>query len=354
MRSTDESGRLFRQNLTQMNVAIAGAAVAIDVLLFALATAGAVWFDALPLEIACGVLAGTAISMMFILGHDAAHNCLFRTRRANAIVGRILFLPCLHNRTLWLLQHNRLHHQDTNVKDRNSFSPFDAREFAALPPWRRQVERVYRSPLGFGVYYLVERWFKHKFFPLAGTPGSFRTRALVDFLLLMLWFAAFAAVVAKASLAAGHPAWQGLVFGVAFPFYVWNHLMGFTAFVQHTHPRARWTRASRAAKSTAWQTDATVMVRFPAWYDVLSHNIMHHPAHHLNPSVPWYRLPAFERELPQSIADRMIVETMSPRYLLQLAARCKLYEYETGQWMTFAAARRAPLATAGATRNAAR
>ena len=98
-------------------------AFAVDVLLFTGGIAGAVLAEPIWVKLAAVVIAGVAISMLFILGHDAAHMSLFSSRRANAIFGRITFLPCLHNYTLWIIQHNRLHHQSTNVRGLNSFSP---------------------------------------------------------------------------------------------------------------------------------------------------------------------------------------------------------------------------------------
>src|SRR5438046_10571125 len=103
--------------------------------------------------------------MLFILGHDASHRTLVANKALNAILARIVFLPCLHNYTLWVIQHNRLHHQSANVKGLNSYSPLSPDEFAAATVGRRLLERIYRSPAGFGFYYLVERWWADKFFP---------------------------------------------------------------------------------------------------------------------------------------------------------------------------------------------
>ena len=44
------------------------------------------WYLVLPLW----VLAGFAVSGMFVLGHDAAHGALFAHRRLNGFVGRVL------------------------------------------------------------------------------------------------------------------------------------------------------------------------------------------------------------------------------------------------------------------------
>ena len=87
------------------------------------------------------------------------------------IVGRIAFLPSLHNFCLWQIAHNRLHHRFTNFKGLNSWSPLSKTEFDALPPWRKLTERFYRTLPGIGAYHLVERWWKDKLFPTLGVVG---------------------------------------------------------------------------------------------------------------------------------------------------------------------------------------
>src|SRR4030095_8333123 len=68
-----------------------------DFVLYAAAVTVAVLAEPIWIKVVAVVLAGTATSMLFILGHDAAHMSLFSSRLANAILGRVVFLPCLHN-----------------------------------------------------------------------------------------------------------------------------------------------------------------------------------------------------------------------------------------------------------------
>src|ERR1700736_2681912 len=108
-------------NLLKSNDLLSIFAFLFDYTLYFVAVAVAIWASALWLKILAVVVAGTAISMLFILGHDAAHKSLVANRKLNKVLGRLTFLPCLHNYTLWILQHNRLHHQATNVKGLNSY-----------------------------------------------------------------------------------------------------------------------------------------------------------------------------------------------------------------------------------------
>jgi len=315
------------------------AAFAFDLALYAAGVAVAVlasdvWVKALGV-----IVAGTATSTLFVLGHDAAHRSLVAGNRLNAVLGRIAFLPCLHNHTLWIIQHNWLHHQSTNVRGINSFSPLSPAEFARLSPWRRGLERYYRSVAGFGAYYLVERWWRDKFFPRAATPAAKRGAAWLDFGLLVLWLALLSAGLVALDAHAGRsppaPA-AAIAWGFALPFLVWNALMGMTAFLQHTNPRLPWFLTPADARASKSQAELAVYVRYPRWYDLLSHNIMQHPAHHVNPRIPWFRLAAAQRTIDALLGADAVTERMGPRYVLGLTRTCQLYDYERQQWLDFA------------------
>jgi omega-6 fatty acid desaturase (delta-12 desaturase) len=292
--------------------------------------------EVLWLKIVGVIVAGTATSTLFILGHDAAHRSLFKSRRVNAIVGRLVFFPCLHNHTLWLYQHNHLHHQHTNVRGLNSYSPMSHEEFRGASRWTRAAERIYRSPIGFGAYYLIERWFKHKFFATQKTPASMRRMAMFDLILLLTWTGALCCTLYWVGVQNGYrQPGMAILWGFVFPFLVWNQLMGLTAFVQHTNPRANWIGSGDAHRGRAEQIHVTVDVQFPIWYDILSHNIMIHPAHHVNPRIPWYRLRAAQRELEEIVGDDIVADKMSPKFLWRLWRECQLYDYDAHRWLTF-------------------
>src|SRR5438876_9922172 len=137
----DQMLRNEMRAFTLRNNYVAYAAVILDFSVFFVATAFAVAVDPICLKVLLSVVAGTMISTLFVIGHDATHGTLVSGAAQNRVLGRLLFLPALHNYTLWRMQHNRLHHQLPNVKDVNSWSPFSLGEYIELPRWRRFVER---------------------------------------------------------------------------------------------------------------------------------------------------------------------------------------------------------------------
>ena len=301
------------------------------------AVVGAVALDAWPAQLACAVVAGSAISALFVIGHDAAHGAYTGSRLANAVIGRIAFLPALHNYSLWQVQHNRLHHRLVNIKGFNSWSPLSKAEYDGLPPWRRWVERLYRGPLGFAPYYLIERWWRDKFFPRRRNGTSRPAIFWADFALLVGYLAGFVALLALAGAALPQSsATAAVAWGFAAPFLVWNMLMGATTYMQHTHRRAPWFAAATELRHVAGQEELSVHVATPGWYGAISHHIMDHPAHHVHPKIPLYRLAAAQRRLNELLGERAVVQHFTPAYLWDTLACCKLYDYREHRWLDFA------------------
>ncbi|HEX9489695.1 MAG TPA: fatty acid desaturase [Stellaceae bacterium] len=308
-----------------------------NIAVYLAAVAGTVALGPWPARLACAVVAGSAISSLFVIGHDAAHGAYAKGRLMNAIIGRIAFLPALHNYSLWQVQHNRLHHRLVNIKGFNSWSPLSKAEYDGLAPWRRWVQRLYRGPLGFAPYYLIERWWRDKFFPRHHVEAAQHALFWTDFALLAAYLAGFVALLALIGGALPQSsATAAVAWGFVAPFLVWNMLMGATTYMQHTHQRAPWFAAAAEWRRLAGQEEVAVHVVVPRWYGAISHHIMDHPAHHVHPKIPLYRLAAAQRRLNELLGERAIVQRFTPGYLFATLARCKLYDYGEHRWLDFA------------------
>jgi omega-6 fatty acid desaturase (delta-12 desaturase) len=326
----------LRRYQTRKNV-LALVMFAVDLVVALGAAMLAVVVEPLWLKAVFAVVSGTVIGALFVLGHDAVHGSLTSSRRLNAVLSRLAFLPSLHNVTLWFIEHNRIHHLMPNVKGLNSWSPLSLDEYRALPTWSRALQRFYRSGVGMAPYYLGQRWWKHKFFPTAEVDPDLKALAWRDFALLLAWLALWLAILVWLGQLSGHASpLVAIVWGFALPFVIWNQFMGLTVLLQHTHPAVRWYRRDDDARDAGGQETRTVHVRFPRWYGLLGHEIMEHPAHHVNPTIPCYRLHSAQARLNEVLGTNAVVATFSPASLFAVVRKCKLYDYDRHLWLDFA------------------
>lgn len=309
--------------------------VAVDYVLLIGCIAGIIL---LPLgwKIACAIALHVVLARLFILGHDACHGSLFKSERANAIVGRIAFLPTLTTFSLWHVGHNVAHHGFANLKGRDQvWVPFSPEEFAKLPRWRQRMERVYRSIWGFGFYYLIELWWNKLMFPNKKHMGARRPMFLFDSVITVIFAGSYLAFLAVIAYVTDQPWWLLWLLAAIIPFALWNYLMGLVIFVHHTsldtvwfNNRSEWLRKRKV-------DDLTRDFHFPLRTEKLLHGIMLHRAHHFDPFIPNYRLKnATRRLLDHGIATANATKA-GLRYVREVSKRCALYDYETKTWLAF-------------------
>ena len=129
--------------------------------------------------------------------------------------------------------------------------------------------------------------------------------------------------------------WSLLVFGFAIPFFVWNCLMGFVIYVQHTHPRVAWYDRRDEWTANAGYATTTVHVKLVRPLDGLIHYILEHGAHHVNMGIPLYRLKEAQARLSATLDERLKSEVFTWRYYWNTVRRCKLYDFAQHVWMDF-------------------
>lgn len=167
-------------------------AIAICIVVFgfyAVTFAGILLPVSLALSLLCAVLNGVMIALLFIIGHDACHISFAEKPWQNHLIGRLAFLPSFYPFTCWELGHNRLHHCWTNLRSRDyAWAPHSLAEYGAMSAQRRWLERVYRHPLGLGIYSLVKIWWQHMIWPDKQERAKMpRWRCALDRLIVMTW-----------------------------------------------------------------------------------------------------------------------------------------------------------------------
>lgn len=310
--------------------------IAIDYSLFFLALALVAAPTHAVFKLAGALLLWVQIARLFIIGHDACHQSLTANRNLNKALGRLVFLPSLTPFKLWELGHNMAHHGFTNLRGKDYvWAPLSVEEYSRLPRTRQWLERYYRSGYGPWLYYLIELWWKKLYFPTSNEVGGRRSLFMGDCLLV----SAFGAVWLGSLVAAAHFTQQStlllLFFGFILPFLLWNGLMGFVIYVHHTDPQVRWYRDGAVWAKAQPHLTATIHIQFPRFIGAALHHIMEHPAHHLDMTIPLYRLQAAQRQLDALAPKQILKRNFSWRGYSDCARTCKLFDYETGQWVAF-------------------
>jgi omega-6 fatty acid desaturase (delta-12 desaturase) len=322
----------FRRARAAPALALAAFDLAAYLLLWLLLLLAGAWWIKLPLAAGCAL----GIARLFTIGHDACHGSYLRRNWANSLLGRIVFLFSYTPFSCWELGHNTLHHGFTNLRGRDYvWAPFSKREFDQLPLWRRGLERVYRHPLGPGVYYAIEIWWKKLWFP---TARHVEPVCLVHWLDSLLVAGFLFLQIAAVRLAAG---WTGqdpaalALFGLALPFVGWNVLMGFAILQHHTNPQVVWIADRKDWRPLESQVENTMHVVFPRVVNLLLNHIMEHTAHHVDVRIPMFELAAAQRAIEEMFPEQAPVARWSWKYYRDCCRACKLYDYESRVWLDF-------------------
>ena len=92
--------------------------------------------------------------------------------------------------------------------------------------------------------------------------------------------------------------------------------------------RSGWAKAQPFVSTT-------VHLTFPFNIGSLMHHIMEHTAHHVDMSIPLYRLKLAQAKLENLLPGRIIVQRFSWGWYFQTARSCKLYDFTRQCWTDY-------------------
>jgi omega-6 fatty acid desaturase (delta-12 desaturase) len=279
---------------------------------------------------------GLTVIALFVIGHDCAHQALFKSRRINDTIGRIAMLPSWHVYEGWVLGHNRVHHQFT-VREGYDFvwHPYTPAQYTAMSPLARLRHRFEWSFLGAGAYYLREVWW-HKM--AVGEPPKRFAKAIRKDRLLVLGAVSLAAIALVATNLAGGGSIISAAWLVArvlvVPFLIFNFSIGSLVHVHHVQPDIRWWKRRDWTKFAA-QVEGTTVLRTPKWLDFFFHQIMIHVPHHVDSRIPMYNLEMAAEAIAKAFPETMHDEPLRFRDFVRNTRQCKLYDFDNGRWFTY-------------------
>jgi omega-6 fatty acid desaturase (delta-12 desaturase) len=307
-----------------------------DTVILTAAIVGTVYFESIWIKLLLALFAGFVIGRIFILGHDACHQSFTPHRGLNKLLGRLAFLPSLTPYSLWEVGHNVVHHGQTNLKGFDFvWAPLSLEEYQQLPTGKRILEHIYRSGLGPAVYYFIEIWWNKMYFPNKKSMPATRPAFLWDNILVTVFGIVWNALLVWAAIETNQSIALTLVMGFLIPFIFWNAMIGFVVYVHHTHPSVSWYSDKSEWLKAQPFVSTTVHLIFPLKWGAWMHHIMEHTAHHVDMSVPLYKLKQAQSKLEEMLPGRIIVQKFSWAWYFHTAKLCKLYDTQKKCWLDF-------------------
>lgn len=299
--------------------------------LWGLAVTDKIWF-LVPLWI----LAGMAVAALFIIGHDAAHEALFRTKRMNSIVGHLAFLPSWHVYEGWVLGHNRIHHGHTLRQGMDFvWHPLTPEQYVELPRWKKLRHRLEWSCFGGGAYYTRDVWWNKMivFDPPAKWASKIRRDRLIvaAFLVVATLGFGWLGLASYGSLVGA--AWM-VVKLLVIPFLLFQWTIGTVVHLHHIDPDIRWHKRREWNKFRG-QMEGTTVLYAPVWLDFFFHQIFIHVPHHVDMRIPFYHLRGASDAIVETFPGVVEERKLRFRDYLRNTRECKLYDFDEGRWLTY-------------------
>jgi len=264
------------------HVAETFAALAVTI---AIAAAAPVW----PARLAASVVAGLVIVRAFILAHDFHHGAILRKNRLADAIFFVYGLLVLTPPRIWRESHNYHHANTAKIVGAQigSFPVMTVEMWKRAPKGKRFAYAMARHPLTIAAGYVM-------IFLLGMCLGSFLKKPK------QYWDSALAIVlhVAIVGSLTYFFGFQMAFFAVILPLTVACATGSYLFYAQHNfpdihiEPRQTWTFQRAALESSSYMRTGRIM----GWFT--GHIGLHH-IHHLNATIPFYRLHETMAAIPE-------------------------------------------------------
>ncbi len=273
-------------------------------------------------RVLASIVAGLMTVRLFILFHDFQHRAILkRSRVARTFfwgVGIVLMTPA----RVWCDTHNYHHANTAKIVGSHvgSYMMVTTQMWSKMTPRERFLYKAIRHPLTMLFGYFTIFMLGMCFSPLRRDPKKNWSAGVA----LLFNFAMTAFLVIKFGFAA-------FFFGYFLPLAVGMAVGSYLFYAQHNfpdiyvQPRDKWNFSRAALESSSYMEMGTVMNYFTG-------NIGFHHVHHLNSSIPFYRLPETMREMPELQAPL----TTSLRFRdLRACFALKLWDADSGKMVGY-------------------
>jgi len=257
-----------------------------------------------PLRVVGSVLQALMLIRSFILVHDYLHGSLLTGSRLARALFHTHAVLLLTPPRVWAETHNH-HHANTArlaASSSGTFTTWTAQQWREATTLERLAYVVERHPIVMVFAYPFAFLGALSLVPFLRNPRRYWSAGLAVALHLSISLAVFLFAGLGVYLTA-----------MVLPLFMGYALGAYLFFSQHNFPDVAlreekdWTHASAALEASSHLACGPVMTWFTG-------NIGYHHVHHLNPRIPFYRLPEAMAAIPELQTPR--VTTLRPRDVL--------------------------------------
>lgn len=264
-----------------------------------------------PLRLAVAVLTGFVIVREFIFFHDFMHGAILRGSRVARFVLYPFGIWVMTPPRVWKETHNYHHAHTAQLVGSNigSYATMTVAQWAQATPAERFHYKLVRHPLTVLFAYFTAFMLDMCLMSFLRSPKK-RWDSLVA--LLVNW-AATGLIIWKFGFGT-------FFFGYFLPLFVATAVGAYLFYAQHNFEglqiqrREEWSYDRAALQSSSYMHTGPVL----RW---LTGNIGYHHVHHLNPTIPFYRLPeamAAVPELQQPAVTRLTPADIAANFRMKL------------------------------------
>jgi omega-6 fatty acid desaturase (delta-12 desaturase) len=283
--------------------------------LLAVAEFGTLWRVHPAVQIACSVLSGLLLLRLFVIYHDQQHYAILARSRIAGALMKVFGVFALSASSVWRSSHN--HHHNHNSKLRGShigsFPIMTKSQFLKSSNSNRFKYLFIRHPLTILFGYIFTFIYGMCIQPFLNSP-----RKHFDCLIALLLHAAIGSALVI------FRGWHGLLLTQTIPYFITYAIGTYLFYAQHNFPdvsfnsEGGWTYEKAAVESSSFMKTSPIMGWFTA-------NIGYHHIHHLNPRIPFYRLPEVIQKMPELQTPK--ITSLHPADIIR-CLRLKVWDVE--------------------------
>ncbi len=287
-------------------------------ILLILAYAGAIQNTNIIIQIACSIVAGLLGVRMFIMYHDYLHRTILQDSWIAQIWFTLYGMFILAPTSIWKRSHDYHHSHNAKLYTSSigSFPLVTKKDYLAASRFDRGVYLFIRHPLTilFG-YIFAFIW------GMCLRAFIKSTSKHLDTILALIFHFGIGALIYH------YWGFQNFLLGFLFPAFLNSAMGAYLFYAQHNFPDAKytskedWDYTYAALKSSSYMQMSSLMQWFTG-------NIGYHHIHHINPRIPFYKLPLVYKEMEEFQSPG--VTSLSPKSIYK-CFRVKVWDAENNK-----------------------